>query len=436
MAKIRDIKQFFITKKIIKPFSIYAGANFVNQAIPFFLLPVLTRVLTPSDYGMVATFTAVMGITNVLVSLGVNEAVMRAYFDTEKKGFIFSQYIFNAAFINFIAFIKLTFAVFFIKIFLSQKLAIPMYWLFAIPFISFCACIYSMPVKLFIFKQKPIPYAIFNTANTIGEFGLSIFFIVLLGLGWQGRVMGIAINQILFFIISVYILFKSYSLDLTFNYTYIKQILSYGAPTVLHSLGIVTVAATDKFFLNRFVGLTSTGVYSAGSSVSSIIVFFVGAFSLAWGPIFYEMLNRITEELKVKLVKLTYLYFIAIVFVSLVFTIVAPYFLKFFVGKNFQGTSKFIFWFALSYAAYGLYTMVSGYIFYTKKTYYLSVIAVVTVIFNLIFNYVLIKSNGAIGAAQATFLTFFSRFILVWYFSNKVYPMPWFSFLRRKGNVV
>jgi Na+-driven multidrug efflux pump len=44
---------------------------------------------------------------------------------------------------------------------------------------------------------------------------------------------------------------------------------------------------------------------------------------------------------------------------------------------------------------------------------------------NVILNYFFIKANGAIGAAQATIVTFLIIFILTWILSARVYKMPW-----------
>jgi O-antigen/teichoic acid export membrane protein len=186
----------------------------------------------------------------------------------------------------------------------------------------------------------------------------------------------------------------------------------------------------DRLFLNAMVGVSTAGLYSVGASVAMIIGFIVGAFNLAWSPVLYEKLSNITNEIKIKLVKFTYLYFMTILCLALTLILIAPYFLKIFVGRDFYGATQFIFWIALGYAVLGMYTMVVDYIFYQRKTYFLSIIAIITIILNIIFNYTLIKINGAIGAAQAIFLTFLARFLLVWYVSNKIFPMPWFSFTK------
>lgn len=430
MINFKEILNSIIRLKIFKSFTTYTGATFINLAIPFFLLPILTRFLLPSDFGILATFMAMIAIVNVIASMGCIDAVIRGYFDREKKGFSFTQFIFNAILVNFIIFLILIVATYFLKSSISAKFSVFSNFLFLLPVIGFCSAIYSIPLKLFIMQQKAIPYAVLTISNTLLEVLFSIFLVVVIGLNWKGRVLAISINSILFLIVGVYILIKIYPLNLTLNFNYIKKILSYGVPVVFHSLGFTIIATVDKIFLIALVGLSATGLYSVGYSIASIIALLVGAFNTAWNPILYEKLGHSTPGLKVKLVKITYLYFFLIISAAILLNVFAPFFLKFFVGKNFYGVSQFIFWISLGYVMFGMYTMVVNYIFYEKKTYLLSIVAVITVVLSIIFNFALIKLNGAIGAAQATFLTFLCRFLLVWYFSNKVYPMPWFSFLK------
>ena len=74
--------------------------------------------------------------------------------------------------------------------------------------------------------------------------------------------------------------------------------------------------------------------------------------------------------------------------------------------------------------------MVAKYILFTENTKLLSSITVFIVPINIALNYGLIKLSGALGAAQATFLTHFLFFIITWYYANKVYPMPWITFFK------
>jgi O-antigen/teichoic acid export membrane protein len=102
-----------------------------------------------------------------------------------------------------------------------------------------------------------------------------------------------------------------------------------------------------------------------------------------------------------------------------------PTFFKYFLGKQFVGSGVFVSWIALGYAFKGMYLMVVNYIFYVEKTQILAMVTFLTAGINCILNYMFIGHYGAIGAAQATTIVYFINFLLVWYLSAKVYPMPW-----------
>lgn len=427
-------KTHFLTK-IFTSFMIYSGTNFVTRAIPFFLLPILTRLLTPGDYGILATFTAMMGIVNVIIPAG-NQAVVRGYVDRDKKDFNYPQYVCSSIFISLACFLLLLAIILLLKSLISRALSMPENWLFLLPVIGICFALYKLPAKLYIFKKKALPFSALQISSSFAEIIFSVFLVAVIGLDWRGRVLGITINSMLFSAVGFYILARSKLLDFSINYDYIKDILRYSGPLVLHSLGFTIVAATDRFFLNHLVGLSSTGLYSVGYAVSSILNFFVGAFSMAWIPVLFEKLKKATDGIKLRLVGFTYLYFIVVAAMAVLLIIGAPLFLRVFVGKDFYGALQFVRWLALGFAAHGMYVVVAGYIFYHKKTNILAKIAGLIVVLNIILNYFLIKLNGAIGAAQATSLTFFIRFILVWYFSNKVYPMPWFSLRKIRSSLI
>ena len=96
-----------------------------------------------------------------------------------------------------------------------------------------------------------------------------------------------------------------------------------------------------------------------------------------------------------------------------------------FVGKEFISASSYVIWISLGFAFSGMHSMVVNYIYYSEKTKIYGAITVVIAILNIGLNYILILRNGAIGAAQATCVTYFIGFILTWVVSARVYKMPW-----------
>jgi O-antigen/teichoic acid export membrane protein len=61
--------------------AVYLFSSILNAAIPFALLPILTRHLSPTEYGEVAMLTTLVGALGAFVGLNVVGAAGRKYFD-------------------------------------------------------------------------------------------------------------------------------------------------------------------------------------------------------------------------------------------------------------------------------------------------------------------------------------------------------------------
>ena len=97
-----DVSYIF-NHKLFKNTFIYAGSSAINQAIPFFLLPIMTRYLTPTDYGIVATFNVLLAVMGVFVGLSMNGAVSVNFFKLNRDEL--KKYIGNVFFILFVGFL-------------------------------------------------------------------------------------------------------------------------------------------------------------------------------------------------------------------------------------------------------------------------------------------------------------------------------------------
>jgi len=260
---------------------------------------------------------------------------------------------------------------------------------------------------------------------------LSLFFIVLLGWKWQGRLLGITIASFIFSFIGIFVLYKRKYISFSFNKEYIKDILFFGIPLIPHALGGWIMTGIDRLFINSMINVAATGIYTVGYQVGMIIGLLATSFNTAWTPFLFEKLKEDNYSTKIRIVKYTYLYCIFLIGLAVFIGVISSNLLGFLVDKAYYGASKYVIWIAMGYAFEGIYLMVGNYIFFAKKTYLLSVATFFSAILNLGLNYILIKKNGALGAAQATCLTYFIFCIIAWFLSSRVYKMPWKYVLRK-----
>src|SRR5690554_439730 len=86
-----------IKSKLFKSAGIYTMTNVINKSIPFFLLPVLTRYLSPTDYGIVSMFGVLVSFVTPFTGLNVHGAIARMYY--EKDTVDIKEYITNSIYI-------------------------------------------------------------------------------------------------------------------------------------------------------------------------------------------------------------------------------------------------------------------------------------------------------------------------------------------------
>ena len=66
--------------KLLKNSSIYTLVMVLQKGIGFFMLPLYTAYLTPTDYGIQAVVTSVSSFLSVFVTLGLDAAAQRFYY--------------------------------------------------------------------------------------------------------------------------------------------------------------------------------------------------------------------------------------------------------------------------------------------------------------------------------------------------------------------
>lgn len=422
LFKISNIKKY-IKSPLLHSAGIYTMTNILNRAIPFLLLPVLTRYLSPEDYGIVVMFSVVVGIVSVFTGLNIHGAIGRQYFERDKINF--PQYITNCLYIFAISSFFVALILWFFSGHISRFTLIPEGWLWAVWVVSVGQFITIVNLTLWQVQVKPLPYGIYKILMTIGNLGLSVLFVVFLAMKWQGRILAQVLSIGAFSFLSFLILKKNRWLEKGYKNDYIKDALKFGVPLIPHTIGAIAIVMTDKFLITNMIGIGDTGVYTVGAQIGMIIALAEDSFNRAWVPWLYGKLGRNDFEGKIKIVKITYLYNILIILAALLLGLGAPRFLDIFVGKDFRGAGIYVLWIALGYAFSGMYKMVAGYIFYVKKTYILAWITFITAVINVFLSYYLIKLNGALGAAQGTMLAFLFSYIFTWILSSKVYKMPW-----------
>lgn len=417
---------------LLRSSSIYVFGSMLSRSIPFLMLPVLTRYLSPEDYGLVATFTVIIGVTTPFVGINATGAIIRNYYDLDREEL--SRYIGNCFLLLILSFVVVSFIFLLFQNSISSLTKFVSPFLLIIPVVALGNFLSQTALSMWRVRDKPFSYSLFNIFFLAVNFSISIACVVLLSMNWQGRAVGILASNILFGAVALILLYRSGYVSFSINKSYIRDAVKFGVPLIPHMLGVWSILMVNRIFLNNMVGIHTTGLFAVGAAFASIIYLLQSAFHQAWIPWLYERLKSNDHREKIQIVKITYIYFIVIISSALGLSAVAPWATTLLFGEKFTGSSVFVLWLCLGYAANGMYKMMVGYVLFEKKTHLVAIITVFSGLLSLLFNYFLIKENGAIGAAQAMAFTFFVAFLLTWFIAHRIFPMPWSIKVTPFGN--
>ena len=398
----------------------------LQKAIPFLLLPILARYLSPTDFGIIAIYTTTITFLAPFIHLQMGSYIILNYY--QKPLQFTNQLLSNILILSAGIAVLVTIISIPVTGWLSEKLTLPVSIILMIPVICFASNISNQNLMIQRNKEKPFVYSAYQIAQISLVLGLSLFLVITLKFDWLGRVIPIIVSAILFFFIHAFHLYRQGLLSIRFDSKLLRENLRFSVPLIPTVFGIAAINMADRYFIQFIEGERVLGFYSIGYTFGMIVSFVTTGFNLAFNPFIYKILTQDEqlEEHKFRLVQLSYLYFFFILIVALLATLASYLLIDWgFLPEIFAPSKKYIIWVAIGYVFWGMMNLIGVYISITKKTKYIFYTITTGVVVNTILNYVLIHRMGAIGAAYATAITFFITLIMYWLISAKIYPMPW-----------
>lgn len=415
-------------KKLFRSVVTYASANVINSAIPFFLLPVLTRILSPAEYGVVAMFTTLMSALAAFTGLSLHGAVSVRYFsiDTDHPRFVGTCLSVLAA--------STSLALLFVWLFsapLSNGVNLPVAWLFAAVLGSAVQTVINIRLVMWQVEGDVLRYGFFQVTQTLLNMSLSLYLILVLGLGWEGRGLGIAAAVFIFGVLALFSLQREGRIRWKLDRDYIKASLRFGVPLIPHSLGGLMLSMSDRFIIMSILGAAATGSYAVGAQLGMLLGILADAFVKAFGPHLYGQLKVADDVIRVKIVWQCWVVFFIFLFLAILYVFLLPYVYPFLVGDGYGSSLVVAQLIGFGNAFMGMYYVVAGFVFFSEKTGFLSRLTLVVGFLNVVVTLFLVERLGALGAAWSYVVVQFLFFVGAWGIAYKVYPLPWFAVFRR-----
>ncbi len=400
--------------KIIKNSFIYLGTELVNKAIPFLLLPLITKYLTPVEYGIFGMYQVVLAFMAPFVSMSLDLNITKNFFKISKKELtkILNSIVLILHINLFLSLLIVTL----ITYFFHNPFAIPDRILFIIPIIIYVQTINTFNLVFLRNEENAFHYGIIQILITSLHFLVALVLLIFLQCGWRSLVYGLLSAHLVVSFYSLYMLKKIHKLDLKHFYA-LKNIYKVSFPLVFHMLGGSIIFLSDRIFIKQINGLEDVGLYSVGSQFGMITMIVINAIVMALNPWIYRKLANGDEDLIDK----SYYIMTGFLFLGIVLWILSTLLFPYVVDEKYKPALNVVFWISMAYVARGWYQIFYNFIIYLNQTRVIMYITLSAGIINILLNYFLIRINGIEGAAQATLIAFLLMFIFCWFYVKRHY---------------
>ena len=86
-------------KNLLKGTMVYSMMNVITKMGSFIFLPIITRLLTQEEFGIVGTLNPISSLFVVILGLGLYNAQMKKYVDLKDNEDEFGSYMFSSTLI-------------------------------------------------------------------------------------------------------------------------------------------------------------------------------------------------------------------------------------------------------------------------------------------------------------------------------------------------
>jgi O-antigen/teichoic acid export membrane protein len=409
--------------RIAKSIVSYGFSNALFVGVPLILMPILARKLSVVDFGHYGIFITVVAMLGGFVGLNTGAAVTVRYC---KNGHDDTSKYIHASLIVLLC--SVFFSLIIVRIFKGYIIDFLKFELSWIYIAIFCAAFqYVIDIYLSIIQAKleATKYSFFKVSQAICVFAVAILFVFQLGFGWQGVAFAYFFTTALFALFALYGLLQAKLIANKTSLFYITSALNFGIPLLPHVCGGLLLSMAPRMIVSQQLGTSQVALYVVATQISMAIVLITDSCNRVFAPTIFNRLSTFNQSDKLKIVRWTYLFFLAILSLATIVWILRDTLINLLAGNAYIDASDLIGWIAFGYAFGGCYYTVCNYIFYVEKTGWLGISTFFCGVISVVTTILLIEHYGLVGAAMAFTLSQFILFVTTWFMSSIFYRMPW-----------
>ncbi len=401
----------------------YASFSVLQKCIPFLLYPLFARIFQEAEVGYYVLYQSIYFLSIPVLTLSTETSISVNFYRLSQEEF--AKYLTNVWMMvsgYFLIGIVILFA-FLDKI--AFAIQFPKSW-FILTIISvYPRFIINILLIIFRNQNEALKYGIISALSTILNNAIGLYFIFGMDMNWQGIVLGILMGDLIVSIFSFYWLFHLKLIHFKLIIDYWIDSLKMSVPVCLHVIGGWLSSTLNRFFITVLIGVAATGSYGIASTFAMILNLVVDSFNLAFAPYVFQRLSIFSPKDKRDIVWISLFYYCFIVVSTLIIMFIAWHWLVSIYGIKYETVKVFIIPLILAAALNGFYKVHVNCLFFSKKTYLITMVTFGLGLCNIGLSYLMISRYGMLGSAYSSVIISWISYMLIVYLANKQYPLNW-----------
>ena len=402
---------------------IYSAAFAVAGATPFLLLPILTRALSPQQFGEVTSFLILTTVLANVAGLSAHGFVSVRYFKSPAAEF--KALVSSAAVAVVAAHVVAALSVAALFPLLQRLLGLPLgLSLFAVA-AALALSLNLIFLAIFQSTGQPMLYLRARLIQGGFEFFLCVALLALFVPDSGARIYSYAAAVAASAFAGLLLCLRRGHLGRSIDRTQIRSLAAFGVPMLPHIVAGSALAYLDRVMVSSLLGTESLGIFMVAMQIGMVMFVLIEPLNKALAPWLFEQLAKDEPAMRQMIVRKTYLLSAALIAIGVVVAVVASAFFDQLIGARYAAAKPLVPLLVAGFVLQGMYYTVVNYLFYAERTGRLSVMSGFAAVVGCAVSYGLTSSYGLLGAGLSFAVNNGILFVLVWFAAARVVPMPW-----------
>ena len=390
-------------KKLLSNTAILAIGTFASKVLVFFMMPLYTRYLLPEEYSTADLISQTANLLIPLACAGIADGIFRFALDkSEDKKSVFSSGL------TVLVAVSVLFGLLSPLVGLFNALD-GYVWLIA--FYVIAANLHSAVAQYIRAKGNTVLFSVGGLLGTALTIGFNFLFLIGLDMGITGYVLSVVMGDV---VVTVFLflwarLWRDVDVR-SVRFAKMREMLKYSIPMIPTTIFWWITSVSDRYLVIAMKGDEVNGLYAAAYKVPTLLTLVCTVFIEAWQ---FSAVSESDEKERSAFFTRVFSCFQGILFMAasalVLFSKVAT---KILLADNYYDSWRYIPVLALAMTYSSLVTFMGSVYMVRKKSVYSFLTAAVGAVVNIVLNILLIPQWSAMGAAVATFISYFVVMII------------------------